>query len=60
MLLFAEARRGEGSDPRRDKNAPIDVVMRQSTFEYGCSIPRKAGGFLVRSRVLRERGERRD
>ena len=31
VLLFAEARRGEGSDPRRDENAPIDVVMRRST-----------------------------
>ena len=31
VLLFAEARRGEGSDPRRDKNAPIDLVMRRST-----------------------------
>ena len=31
ILLFAEGRRGDGSDPRRDKNAPIDVVMRRST-----------------------------
>lgn len=31
ILAFAEGRRGDGSDPRRDKNAPIDVVMRQST-----------------------------
>ena len=31
VLLFAEGRRGEGSDPRRDENAPIDLVMRRST-----------------------------
>ena len=31
VLLFAEARRGIGSDPRRDKNAPADLVMRRST-----------------------------
>ena len=31
VLLFAEARRGGGSDPRRDDNAPIDLVMRRST-----------------------------
>ncbi|MCZ6852787.1 MAG: sialidase family protein, partial [Gammaproteobacteria bacterium] len=31
ILLFAEARRGDGSDPRRDENAPIDLVMRRST-----------------------------
>ena len=31
VLLFAEGRRGKGSDPRRDKNAPIDIVMRRST-----------------------------
>jgi len=31
ILVFAEGRRGDGSDPRRDKNAPIDVVMRRST-----------------------------
>ena len=31
VLLFAEARRGEGSDPRRDENAPIDLVLRRST-----------------------------
>ncbi|MGM0489021.1 MAG: sialidase family protein [Planctomycetota bacterium] len=31
ILAFAEGRRGDGSDPRRDKNAPIDVVMRRST-----------------------------
>ena len=31
ILLFAEGRRGEGSDPRRDENAPIDLVMRRST-----------------------------
>ena len=30
ILLFAEGRRGDGSDPRRDKDAPIDVVMRKS------------------------------
>ncbi len=30
ILLFAEARRGDGSDPRRDENAPIDLVMRRS------------------------------
>ena len=30
VLLFAEARRGDGSDPRRDENAPIDLVMRRS------------------------------
>jgi sialidase-1 len=31
VLAFAEARRGKGSDPRRDKEAPIDIVMRRST-----------------------------
>lgn len=31
LLAFAEGRRGDGSDPRRDKNAPIDIVMRRST-----------------------------
>ncbi len=31
ILVFAEGRRGDGSDPRRDKNAPIDIVMRRST-----------------------------
>ena len=31
ILIFAEGRRGDGSDPRRDKNAPIDLVMRRST-----------------------------
>ncbi len=30
ILLFAEGRRGDGSDPRRDANAPIDLVMRRS------------------------------
>jgi sialidase-1 len=30
ILVFAEGRRGDGSDPRRDKNAPIDFVMRRS------------------------------
>lgn len=31
ILLFAEARRGDGSDPRRDEDSPIDLVMRRST-----------------------------
>ena len=31
VLVFAEGRRGDGSDPRRDENAPIDLVMRRST-----------------------------
>ena len=31
ILAFAEGRRGDGSDPRRDENAPIDIVMRRST-----------------------------
>ena len=31
ILVFAEGRRGDGGDPRRDKNAPIDIVMRRST-----------------------------
>ncbi len=31
ILAFAEGRRGDGSDPRRDDNAPIDLVMRRST-----------------------------
>ncbi len=31
VLAFAEGRRGEGSDPRIDENAPIDLVMRRST-----------------------------
>ena len=30
ILLFAEGRRGDGSDPRRDEDAPIDLVMRRS------------------------------
>ena len=30
ILLFAEGRRGDGSDPRRDETAPIDLVMRRS------------------------------
>jgi sialidase-1 len=30
ILVFAEGRRGDGSDPRRDKDAPIDLVMRRS------------------------------
>ena len=31
VLLFAEARRGSGKDPRTEKDAPIDIVMRRST-----------------------------
>ena len=31
ILLFAEGRRGDGSDPRRDEDAPIDLVLRRST-----------------------------
>ena len=31
VLAFAEARRGDGSDPRTDENAPIDMTMRRST-----------------------------
>ena len=31
ILVFAEGRRGDGSDPRTDENAPIDLVMRRST-----------------------------
>jgi len=31
ILLFAEGRRGSGRDPRKDENAPIDLVMRRST-----------------------------
>jgi len=31
VLAFAEGRRGAGGDPRCDKNAPIDIVMRRST-----------------------------
>ncbi len=31
ILVFAEGRRGDGSDPRHDENAPIDLVMRRST-----------------------------
>ncbi|MGI9429047.1 MAG: exo-alpha-sialidase [Bythopirellula sp.] len=30
VLTFAEGRRGDGSDPRRDDNAPMDLVMRRS------------------------------
>ena len=30
ILLFAEGRRGNGRDPRKEKNAPIDLVMRRS------------------------------
>ncbi len=39
---------------------PVGDTQSWWWLEYACSIPRKAGGFLVRSRVLRERGERRD
>jgi sialidase-1 len=31
LLAWAEGRRGDGSDPRRDDNAPIDLVMKRST-----------------------------
>jgi len=31
VLAFAEARRGNGGDPRTEENAPIDMVMRRST-----------------------------
>ena len=31
ILVFAEGRRGLGSDPRHDDNAPIDLLMRRST-----------------------------
>ncbi len=31
VLAFSEARRGDGSDPRTDENAPIDMTMRRST-----------------------------
>ena len=31
ILVFAEGRRGSGRDPRNEKNAPIDLVMRRST-----------------------------
>ena len=31
ILAFAEGRRGRGSGPRRDENAPIDLVLRRST-----------------------------
>lgn len=31
ILAFAEGRRGDGDDPRRDENAPIDIVLRRST-----------------------------
>ena len=31
ILAFCEARRGDGSDPRRDENAPVDLVQRRST-----------------------------
>lgn len=30
ILAFAEGRRGDGDDPRRDENAPIDIVLRRS------------------------------
>jgi hypothetical protein len=30
ILAFAEGRRGFGNDPRRDREAPIDLVMRRS------------------------------
>ena len=30
ILVFAEGRRGDGSDPRMDENAPADLVMRRS------------------------------
>ena len=31
ILAFCEARRGDGNDPRRDENAPIDLVLRRSS-----------------------------
>lgn len=31
ILAFAEGRRGRGSDPTIDENAPIDMVLRRST-----------------------------
>lgn len=31
VLAFSEGRRGDGSDPRRDDNAPMDMCMRRST-----------------------------
>ena len=31
VLAFAEGRRGDGSDPRMDENAAIDLVLRRST-----------------------------
>jgi len=31
LLAFAEGRRGTGSDPRTQANAPIDIVMKRST-----------------------------
>lgn len=31
VLAFAEGRRGDGSDPRKDGNAPMDLTMRRST-----------------------------
>ena len=31
LLVFSEGRRGVGSDPRTDANAPQDMVMRRST-----------------------------
>jgi sialidase-1 len=30
VLTFAEGRRGDGSDPRKDGNAPMDMTMRRS------------------------------
>ncbi len=30
VLVFAEGRRGDGSDQRQDENAPMDLVMRRS------------------------------
>lgn len=31
ILVFAEGRRGKGGDPRTEKDAPADIVMRRST-----------------------------
>lgn len=47
ILLFAEARRGTGRDPRREDNAPIDLIIRHST-DNGDTWERRCGGTVCK------------
>jgi sialidase-1 len=55
VLVFAEGRRGTGRDPRTDKNAPIDLVMRRST-DHG----RTWGPLVVIDSGFRPNGDKMD